>query len=354
MTRTIWASIAVVSAGSILFTLLIVFQCVPLQKAYMLNMPEGKCLDMYVLGWAWAGFDMASDLWITFLPFPSVLKLRMPLVRRLGVMILFSLGLMCCAIAAGRTHAVSIIVAANSNHDVTYGGTLVLIWSQVEACVGLMCACVPSLRIPFTRLFQVPLFASRRSISHGNAFQPPPRSSSFRAPEKPYSTHISIPPAPAPALEIYRNPLYVGPQRDDRPMGLFASVNSLPRKYPQLGSDGLSPPPTPMTPYPARVKDGRNRTFKRPAYVRVSSHAPPSAPISPVSASMISPAFAPPLEDFETDTISPRGTNFDDVEKLDRGRKRDYGRRTRADVAAPLSPGFDHEQEVSNLFTRRR
>lgn len=127
----------------------------------------------------------------------------MPVARKVGSMVLFALGLLSVISIVGRMVALAHGIKSQANMDTTHASLLVMIWSQVEACVGLLCTCLPSLKAPVSRAFKVSLSAQRsitRSVIES-------RSSSRR------SSVASIDRFPA--------------GKESRPLGLFADKEEM-------------------------------------------------------------------------------------------------------------------------------
>ncbi|UQC91670.1 uncharacterized protein CLUP02_17206 [Colletotrichum lupini] len=87
-------------------SLIPIFQCKPIAKAWTVGM-EGTCLDLPVLWWSGFGFNLCTDLILFIQPVPTLWKLQLPLVKRLGLIAMLSLGLLVVAISVIRMHSVT-------------------------------------------------------------------------------------------------------------------------------------------------------------------------------------------------------------------------------------------------------
>ena len=67
--------------------------CIPREKLWH-PWIQGKCIDRYVLDTFTAFINLAIDLWIFFLPQKIIWKLQMSKKRKIGMSVLFSVGLM--------------------------------------------------------------------------------------------------------------------------------------------------------------------------------------------------------------------------------------------------------------------
>ena len=54
----------------------------------------GRCINIYAMAWAHAIINIALDLWMLALPASQVWGLKMPFRRKLGVMVMFGLGIL--------------------------------------------------------------------------------------------------------------------------------------------------------------------------------------------------------------------------------------------------------------------
>lgn len=92
--------------------------------------------------------NMTLDILILAIPIPSVLHLHLPLMQKLAVVVTFLLGSFVCFASLYRL--MTIIWFADSV-DMSWTKSDVFIWSLVEPSVGIISACLPSLRPLLTR-----------------------------------------------------------------------------------------------------------------------------------------------------------------------------------------------------------
>lgn len=143
-----WATIAIVTACTFSFVLATIFECVPVQKSWN-PQSAGHCIDLPSMKWSWAAYNTVFDLWICVLPLPVFLRLKMSLIQRGAALFILVLGLFVTATSAIRMHALK---ESLYNTDTTWTSARALMWSHVEASVGLIAACLPSMKIPFVHL----------------------------------------------------------------------------------------------------------------------------------------------------------------------------------------------------------
>ena len=90
-----WWLLAIIVAQTISETLVVLFQCTPVHKAWdATGLVEGTCVDMNTFYYANFAVKLASDLALFTLPIPKVVQLRMSVGKRIGLVVMFSLGLL--------------------------------------------------------------------------------------------------------------------------------------------------------------------------------------------------------------------------------------------------------------------
>ncbi|KXH33489.1 hypothetical protein CSAL01_11509 [Colletotrichum salicis] len=113
-------------------SLIPIFQCKPIAKAWTVGM-EGSCLDLPVLWWSG--------------PIPTLWKLQLPLVKRLGLIAMLSLGLLVVAISVIRMHSVTEMGIDDTPDKIAKDDLATpILWSEAEISTLIVCSCVPSLR----------------------------------------------------------------------------------------------------------------------------------------------------------------------------------------------------------------
>jgi hypothetical protein len=102
-----------------------------------------KLQTLTSISWSNAISNLITDLTIFILPMPVIFKLNMSTGSRVGLVILFSLGFFICLTTALRMATLPLTL--NTKHP-TYESAPTNIWSFIEAAVGVICACLISLR----------------------------------------------------------------------------------------------------------------------------------------------------------------------------------------------------------------
>ncbi|EMR68984.1 putative integral membrane protein pth11- protein [Eutypa lata UCREL1] len=117
-----------------------------------------------------------------------VWKLQMPTSQKLAVTGIFMLGAFVVGISVARVYFF-FSVGANIERawDITYERAPTIYWSQLEAAIAIVCACLPTLRVLFVDISLETIakrFASKISLFSGSK-------SSFRTMPKPSQGSIS-------------------------------------------------------------------------------------------------------------------------------------------------------------------
>ncbi|KAF2027850.1 hypothetical protein EK21DRAFT_39709, partial [Setomelanomma holmii] len=117
------------------------FGCVPLS---VINPTfVGRCINTNVVFTLNGTMNIATDFAIFAVPIWPVARLQMPFRRRMHLLAVFSLGFFACAISIVRLEQ---IMAATKTTDASWASARTAYWSAIELNVGILCACLPTLR----------------------------------------------------------------------------------------------------------------------------------------------------------------------------------------------------------------
>ncbi|KAG8161106.1 hypothetical protein KVR01_009370 [Diaporthe batatas] len=105
----------------------------------------GRCINIYAMAWAHAIINIALDVWMLALPASQVWGLKMPLRRKLGVMVMFGLGIFITTVSCIRLRSlIGFAQAYPQNPTMDFFG--VALWSALELTTGVTVACLPATR----------------------------------------------------------------------------------------------------------------------------------------------------------------------------------------------------------------
>ncbi|EXF79163.1 CFEM domain-containing protein [Colletotrichum fioriniae PJ7] len=111
---------------------------------------EGKCFNLNAFAMCHGVLNVALDAWMLVLPATQVYSLRMQRKKKLGVMLMFSVGVFLTAVSAYRIKALLIFA---TSYNVTADSFQSSLWSNIELCVGIFVSCLPSTRQVWRKLF---------------------------------------------------------------------------------------------------------------------------------------------------------------------------------------------------------
>ncbi|KAL2795836.1 hypothetical protein BJX66DRAFT_336543 [Aspergillus keveii] len=112
---------------------------------------EGRCISHNNILLAHSTINIILDVGVICIPMPTLWNLHMPLEKRLGVCIMFAVGIVVTVISIFRLVET---VGFNSTTNPTKDFVPVGIWSLLEFDVAIMCACMPAIRALFIRLYK--------------------------------------------------------------------------------------------------------------------------------------------------------------------------------------------------------
>ncbi|KAH7275904.1 hypothetical protein B0J15DRAFT_507405 [Fusarium solani] len=148
------------------------FSCNPVEKQWNILIEHGKCMEQKPVYLGGSLPNVIIDFVLVGMPLPSVFRLNIPLGRRLILAGMFTLGFFICIVSIIRLTIVMSI--RTDDRNVTYNLRDFMLWSTVEINIGLVCACLPSMRpllqvIGLSRLFSTGRGTSEPSGPAGNS-----------------------------------------------------------------------------------------------------------------------------------------------------------------------------------------
>ncbi|UNI21695.1 hypothetical protein JDV02_007663 [Purpureocillium takamizusanense] len=149
------------------FALAGIFQCQPVSYFWTqyTDPRGGSCINLNAFGWVNGALSVAVDLWLIAIPLSQVSKLTLHWKKKMGVIIMFIMGTFVTVVSILRLQ--SLVFFANSTNP-TYDQWSPVNWSTVEVNVGMICTCLPSLRLILVRIFPRLGSGSKGGRSHGS------------------------------------------------------------------------------------------------------------------------------------------------------------------------------------------
>jgi hypothetical protein len=169
--RLLWGTVGFSVFFGVFFVILAIFQCTPISFFWEQwdHEHEGKCLNSNAIAWANAGISIALDIWMLAIPLAQLKTLNLHWKKKIGVALMFCVGTLYVVpipscflswLTPSSVTVVSIIrlralVTFAKSNNPTWDNFPVSLWSTVEISVGIMCTCMPTLRLLLVRLFPV-------------------------------------------------------------------------------------------------------------------------------------------------------------------------------------------------------
>ncbi|KAF1983648.1 hypothetical protein K402DRAFT_338074, partial [Aulographum hederae CBS 113979] len=157
---SLWAAMGFVVACTVAFIPTLIFNCNPVQAHWLrfdiMYRGDYKCAprelerDLTVVS---AAFSVVTDFYSVILPARLLSKLQVPRRQKVGLYVIFGLGLLVVGAGCARTYYLYRAFDPMSS-NLTYWGFNAYIVAIAEANLGIICACAPSLRTVFSRFFK--------------------------------------------------------------------------------------------------------------------------------------------------------------------------------------------------------
>ncbi|KAL4797004.1 hypothetical protein BDV19DRAFT_377751 [Aspergillus venezuelensis] len=125
------------------------FQCRPIQRFWDLDV-DGECFNLVAFSYFTNITNLVTDLWILVLPLPIIMRLHISRDKKIGLSLLFSVGLATCTVSAAR---LSVVVSQGSD-DFTWASVPLGILSVWEPLGGILCANLPISYKPLSAAFR--------------------------------------------------------------------------------------------------------------------------------------------------------------------------------------------------------
>ena len=183
-----WITLAVTNVVGTALTLYNIFQCTdPVSAGYRYPTPEtAHCTDIVTLYLSSAPVNIITDIAILFLPMPILTGMRLPKKQKIILIVTFGFGAFVPVVdvvrlaylqraAAARLSTVKTdagVRTIRDDNDFSWDASLSFMWSAVEVNLGIICACVPSLKPLFLKF--LPSFI--KDVNHGDSMIDPQES----------------------------------------------------------------------------------------------------------------------------------------------------------------------------------
>ncbi|KAK0631025.1 hypothetical protein B0T17DRAFT_507450 [Bombardia bombarda] len=144
--------LGVICAWTVSFFLATLLECVPVSQIFVPREQQtGLCYDPDPMYEGMVISNLIIDVAILAVPQPVVWRLHMSREKRMAVSAIFLLGAFVVAVSAVRVYfffdiASNLDSSAAHSYDITYITAPAFYWTNIEACVAVICACLPTMR----------------------------------------------------------------------------------------------------------------------------------------------------------------------------------------------------------------
>ncbi|KAF1808287.1 hypothetical protein P152DRAFT_469067 [Eremomyces bilateralis CBS 781.70] len=159
--RITYCALTVCALAIVIFFVVLWTQCLPMSSYWELLAPHRDCKPEGPPLMIQATITVVLDCIIYTIPMPTFYQLKLPLVQRIGLIVIFGFGSV--VVVAGIMREYYIYYTVYETYDITWEGFSMWIWTAVEVNLGVICGSVPSLKPLFFR------DRSRNASSYGHS-----------------------------------------------------------------------------------------------------------------------------------------------------------------------------------------
>ncbi|UNI23871.1 hypothetical protein JDV02_009664 [Purpureocillium takamizusanense] len=174
MRRLLWGTAAFQVAFIFAFLMKVIFQCLPIRYYWeqydFETSVEGACININASAWANAAISVATDFWLLGIPLSQLRKLNLHWKKKVGASLMFLTGTLVTIVSILRLRSITHF-ARGSNP--TWDLWDIVWWSPIEINVGIICTCLPALRLVLVSLCpRIFAYDTRGSISGDRGSRP--------------------------------------------------------------------------------------------------------------------------------------------------------------------------------------
>jgi fucose permease len=204
-----WVTFAVVNIAGLVLTFFNVFQCIPVSQVFA---PVGKCIPLITLYLASVPVNVITDLAVLILPIPVLTAMQLPRKQKMILIATFGLGVYVIATDVIRIYYLQQSSGISNTQtspllgdevDFSWHASISFMWSVVEVNLGIVCACVPTLKPLISRILPALIDNSRGSSCFGSLYKSSnPATTGLSSPAPPDVAGIPSPISPLPPALI--------------------------------------------------------------------------------------------------------------------------------------------------------
>jgi hypothetical protein len=160
--RTLWGTIIFNCVFGAVFLIVSIFQCRPISYFWTKwdGEHKGQCMDINAIAWSNSAISIALDIWMLAIPLSQLKALNLDWRKKVGVGMMFSVGAFVTIVSILRLR--SLVTFGSLSQNPTWEYLDVSKWSTIEINVGIICTCMPTLRLILVRIFPKLLGTTQR------------------------------------------------------------------------------------------------------------------------------------------------------------------------------------------------
>ncbi|UNI13699.1 hypothetical protein JDV02_000420 [Purpureocillium takamizusanense] len=150
----LWGTTVLTVGFGIAFVVAAVFQCDPVSFFWTRwddEQGQGRCMSINAIAWSNAAISIALDVWMLALPISQLKQLDLSWRKKTGAGIMFCTGAFVTVVSILRLKL--LVDFGSDSINPTWDNFQITCWSTVEMNVGIICVCLPSLRLMIIRTF---------------------------------------------------------------------------------------------------------------------------------------------------------------------------------------------------------
>ncbi|KAK3296402.1 uncharacterized protein B0H64DRAFT_321862 [Chaetomium fimeti] len=159
----IWGTIVFSCLFGLVFFLLGIFQCWPVQYWWVWDgSPGGKCVSKDGVQLSSAVISIVLDVWMMAIPLWNVRRLNLHWKKKLGVAAMFGVGAFVTVVCCVRLSYLKDITSSTNPTQVLFD---IIRWSTIEGFTSSLCACMPVLRQMLVAVFPKTLGTGTNNVA---------------------------------------------------------------------------------------------------------------------------------------------------------------------------------------------
>ncbi|TLS30475.1 hypothetical protein PpBr36_02694 [Pyricularia pennisetigena] len=124
------------------YLVLVIFQCTPVAAVYNRQI-QGMCIDFNPIVYSGAALSVFEDVVLVVIPIPELWSLRLNFKKKMGLMLMFAIGLVATVTSIIR---INYLVKIGFTYDQSWDNVDPITWSVIEEFCAIICGSLPSCR----------------------------------------------------------------------------------------------------------------------------------------------------------------------------------------------------------------